>query len=112
MVLCSDALLNKLLSRACAAVAQSLGHIVDGQNCKRKSICLVADSKLQWSIDVALLLVSSNVKKFLAGPVIGEAVHQPRVGVESKDNGLIVGKQRRVFGIRQPMWMVAFGTGR
>lgn len=57
-------LVLELLARACSRVAEML-HMVDGEDGKTEAVCFVANRELQRGVNVALLLVTSNVHVLL-----------------------------------------------
>jgi hypothetical protein len=101
MILSSDALLHELLPSPSTAVTKLVLHVVDSQDGQREAISLVADGQLERGVDVALLLVAADVQQLLARTVVGQAVHEPGVGV--------VGEERGVLGVRQAVRVVAVG---
>jgi hypothetical protein len=109
MILSSDALLDELLPSTRAAVAKLVLHVVNRQDSEGEAVGLVADGELERGVDVALLLVAADVQQLLARAVVSEAVHEPRVGVESEDDGPVVGEERGVLGVRQAVRVVAVG---
>ena len=109
MVLGPNPLLKQLLPSASATVAQLVLHVVESQDSEGEAVGLVADGEFERGVDVSLLLVTAHVKQVLAGAVVREAVHEPGVGVESEDDGPVVGEERGVLGICQAVRVVAVG---
>ena len=109
VVLSPDSLFNELLACARTLVTKPLAHVVNGQNRERETVCFVPDRKLKRGVDVALLFVATNVEEVLTRAVVGQTVHQPRVGVERKHNRLVVGEESAVFSVCQTMGVVAVG---
>jgi hypothetical protein len=109
MILSPDTHLEQLLPRPSATVAQLVLHVVDSQDSEREAVGLIADGQLERGVDVALLLVAADVQQLLARAVVGQAVHEPGVGVEGEDDGPVVGEERGVLGVRQAVRVVAVG---
>jgi len=81
--------IQQLLSDAAGLVVQCRDS-VNGVHCQRESISLVANSQLERSVDITLLLVASNVEVELAGSLVGQSVDEPWVGVEVEDDGAVL----------------------
>jgi len=90
-------------------VAKVILQAVDGENSQAVSVGLVADSKLERGVNVALLLVTTNAHALLSLALVGKTVDQPRVGVEVENNRLVIGKDGIVLGVGQTVWMIAIG---
>ena len=109
MVLGLDPLIKELLTSTRSAVTESILHVVNSQDGEREAISLIPNSELQGRVDVALLLVATDVEELLTGAVVGQAVDQPRVGVECKDDGPVVCEERGVLSVCQAVRMVSVG---
>ena len=68
-----------------------------------KPIDLIADRKLQRSVDVAFLLVSADVDIGVVVSAIGEFVNEPGIAVEIEDHRLIFREERIEIAIAQTM---------
>src|SRR5271166_5293436 len=79
---------------------------IDRVGGKAETVGLVANGQFQWRVDVALLLVAAHVNIVLSGTAVGEAVYQPRIGVEIEDHRLMLGKQGCELAVRQPVRML------
>lgn len=103
--LCLNLQIQQLLSNSGTLVVQAWNTIncIHGQ---AVSISLVANSQLKRSVNVALLLVSTNVNVGLTGSFVGETVNEPWVGVEVEDDGAVVGEDGCVLGVRQTVRVV------
>lgn len=102
----ANPLIQQSLPRRRTLVAQSLGQSVNRQHGQTIPITLVANRQLQRSIDIALLLVPSDVHVLLSGAVVGQTVDEPGVRVEVEDNGLVGCEEGRVFRVFEAMRVV------
>jgi hypothetical protein len=109
MILSPDTHLEQLLPSTRATVAELVLHVVDSQDSEGEAVSLVADGELERRVDVSLLLVTTDVQQLLARTVVCETVYKPGVGVESEDDGPVIGEERGVLGVRQAMRVVAVG---
>nr|POF17461.1 hypothetical protein CFP56_12875 [Quercus suber] len=105
----SSALVKQLLPRAAAAIAQDFRKVINGKNGQRETIGFVADRQFERSVDVAFLLVATDVHEVLALAVVRQAMHKPWVRVEVEHDGLVVGEDGGVLLARETVWMVAVG---
>jgi len=71
---------------------------------------LIADGQLERGIDVALLLVASDVDVQLSGTLVGQTMDEPWVGVEVEDDGFVICEDGFPFAIRQAVRVVDFGN--
>lgn len=81
--------IQQLLPHTTSLVMQCWDSI-NGIHRQREPVSLVADGKLKRGIDVALLLVASDVEIELAGSLVGETVDEPWIGMEVEDNGTVL----------------------
>lgn len=81
---------------------------INGIHGQTVTISLVADSQLKWGIDVALLLVASDVDIELAWALIGEPVDEPWVGVEVEYDGFVVCEDGGPLSVAESVGMVDF----
>ena len=70
---------EQVLASRRTLVAKNRLETVDGQDSQTVTISLVADGKLERSIDVALLLVAADAHQLLTLALIGHSVDQPGV---------------------------------
>ena len=63
-----------------------------------ESVQVVLHSHVKGRRDGALFFVAADVK-ILVGPAVGQAVHQPWVSVEAKDDVFVFGEQRIVIRV-------------
>lgn len=96
---------HQLLADSSALVVQSW-DTVNSIHRERVSISLISDSQLERSVDVALLLVATDVDVELAGTLVGESVDEPWVGVEVEDDGSVVREDGLPFDVGHAVGMV------
>ena len=98
VVLVGDQLVVHLLDQVRALVAQ-LGQVQQGVLDKVEAVNLVLHAHIKWRGNRTLLLIAVDAQ-VAVGALIGQLMHQRRVAVERKDDGLVLGEQRIVVGIR------------
>lgn len=81
-------------------------HPIDGVHSQAEAVCLVADGQLERGVDVSLLLIAAHVQVHAAGPLVGQAVHEPGVAMEVEDDGLVGGEEGDPFSVREAVWVV------
>ena len=82
-----DELVLHLLLQVCALGAQ-IRHAVDHVLHEMKPVEVVLNPHVEGCCDGALLLVAAHVE-FAVGPSVGQAMDQPWVSMETKDDVLI-----------------------
>lgn len=92
------------LSEGTTLVAQKW-HIVERRDGETVSIDTIANSQLERCVDVALLAVSRN-NPLGALAVVGHSVNQPWVGVEVKNDGLVLSEEGLELIVTQTVGMV------
>ena len=68
-------------------------HAVDDVDGETETVDLVFDGQFQRRVDIALFLVAAYVQIPVVGAAVGEAVDQPGIAVEVKNDRLVEGKQ-------------------
>lgn len=109
VILALELLILELLPRSGSLVAKCLA-IINRQHRKSKTIHLVPNGKLEWSVNVTLLLVASDVHQVLARATVGETVDEPGVRVEVEHDGLVVCEDGLVLAVGETMRMIAVGN--
>lgn len=99
VVLVGDELVVHLLDHVRALVAK-LGQVQQGVLDKVEAVNLVLHAHIKWCGNRTLLLIAVDAQ-VAVGALIGQLMHQRRVAVERKDDGLVLGEQRIVVGIGQ-----------
>ena len=82
-----------------------LRDAVNRVDCETEPVGLVVNCQFHWRVDVALLFVTAHMQVSVVRAAVGEAVNQPGIAVEVKDDRLVRRKQRIEVRIRQAMWM-------
>src|SRR5690242_13208903 len=81
------------------------GNAIDDIDCQVKTIDLIENCELQWSINVPLFLVSADMNIFMVPAAIGEFMDQCCVGVEVENDGFVCREQRVEVAVREPVRM-------
>ena len=71
------------------------GHATDHVACEVEPVQIVADPHVERRGRRPLLLVAPDMQVVMVGPAIREPMDEPRITVESEDDGL-VGREERV----------------
>lgn len=82
-------------------------HPINGVNGETEPVRLVADGELERRVNVALLLVSTDVQVLASGPLVGETVDHPGVAVEVEDDGLVGREEGRPLLVAEAVGVVA-----
>ena len=81
-----------------AQLREPVDHILD----QVEPVDPVLDPEVEGRRDRALLLVAADME-VVVGPAVGEPVDQPRIAVEAEDDVLVLGEERVVVGVGQPV---------
>ena len=100
-------LANQELPHASSFVAKHILEVVDCDDGEREPIGFVPDRKFEGCVNVALLLVASDMHELLAFALVRQTVHEPWVGVEVEDDGPVVGEDCVVLGGCQAVRVIA-----
>jgi hypothetical protein len=84
------------------------GHAVNSINRQTETISLVFNSQFHGCVDVAFLFVPAHMQSFVLSAV-SQAMDQPRIPVEVKNDRFIAGKQRVEVRLGQPVRMLSAG---
>ena len=97
---------QKRLSGRGATVLE-LRHPVDGIHSQTESIRVVADRQLNGGVDVALLLVATDMQVPASGTLVCQSVHHPGIAVEVEDDGSVSREEAGPFSISETVRVVA-----
>src|SRR5215469_5149823 len=84
------------------------GEAVNGINRQTETISFVLNSQFHGCVDVALLFVAAHMQTFVLSAV-SQAMDQPRIAVEIKDDRFIARKQRVEVLLGQPVRVLCAG---
>ena len=82
-------------------------NAIDDVNRQIEAVHLIEDRKLERSIDVALFLVSADVKVVMIFSAVTKLVDERSIRVEVEDNRFVCGEQRIEIAIREAMRVFA-----
>src|SRR5450755_1879220 len=87
-----DLLISEVLLRMRARRFQARNSVnhVHGD---AETVDLILNSQFQRGVDIASFLVAANVQIVMIRPPVCQAVNEPRIGMEVKDDWLVHGKQ-------------------
>src|SRR5690242_6352098 len=69
-------------------------------------ISLISDRQLERRINIAFLLVTSNVQIQWTRAIVCQTMDKPRIGVEVEDNRPVIHKDGRPLSVRETVRMV------
>src|SRR5262245_50301490 len=107
VLLVVDELVADGLLRVCRACAE-LGHAIDHVADQMEPIQFVEHAHIEWRRGGALLPVAVHVDVIVPRSPIGEAVNEPRITMEGKDDWLGCGEQGVEILIRKAMRMLTW----
>src|SRR5208337_3892998 len=81
----------QLFLRVSAGYAQGR-HPIDHVHRNGEAINLVPNGQVEWSVDIAVLLVAADVQVLVIGAPVSEPVNQPRIPVKVEDDRFVLGE--------------------
>lgn len=100
-----DLLIPERLTSSRTAILQA-SNAINGIHCQAETIGLVTNGQFERGVDVALLLVASDVQVVRAGTLVAQAVDHEGVAVEVEDDGLVLREDGNPLRVGKTMWMV------
>src|SRR5215467_11070607 len=91
------------ISGARTELGDTIDHIAD----EVETVEFVHDAHIERRTGGAFLLVAAHMQVVMTVSPVGQAVNEPRISMEGKDDRLVRGKQRIVFMIIQAVRMLA-----
>ena len=85
------------------ALVAGLRQAVDGIHHEVEAVQIVQHRHVEGRGDGALFLVAADVDVVVVGAAVGQPVDQPRVGMEGKDDRLILGEDLVEIHVAQPV---------